>query len=173
MRRLWCWPASTKACSKYYSSLITHLSTTKMEESSWIGFHAKGFHAKGTQSLSLELFTQLMTWKSCANGNWNRKSFPSSLPRLNQSERTDSLSRAHDEFCQSNALEQAFKTAIIIRDCKCLPKTWCWKMSRTCCTSDGNSVWAKLANCCALNFQGALCCFSTFMGVHCENSKLI
>lgn len=104
---------------------------------------------------------------------WKLK--PQKLPvlvtELNQSEKTDSISRAHDEFCQSNVLERALEKAIIIRDCKCLPKTWCWKMYWTCCTSDSNSVWAKLTNRCALNFQGALYWFPTLMGVHCENSK--
>lgn len=57
---------------------------------------------------------------------------------LNQSERTDPISRGHDESCQSNVLERQWEKAIIIRGYKHLPKTWCWKTSWTSRTSDGN-----------------------------------
>lgn len=146
--------------------LITHLSNTKMEDSSWIGFCAKG-----TNPCLLNYAHNSWPENFVPMENWNRKSFPSSLPWLNQSERTDSISRAHDGFCQSHALEQTLAKAIICRDCKCLPKTRCWKMFWMYGTSDGNSVWAKLASHSALNFQGAPYWFSTFMRVHCENSK--
>ena len=42
---------------------------------------------------------------------------------LNQSERTNLISRGHDESCQSNVLEQALEKAIISGDYNCLPKT--------------------------------------------------
>lgn len=139
--------------------------TSKTEGSSWIGFHAKGTNPcllNYSHNSWLENFVPMETETP--------KAFHS-CDRAEPVKKTDSISRAHDEFCQSNVLERALEKAIIIRDCKCLPKTWCWKMYWTCCTSDSNSVWAKLANPCALNFQGALYWFPTFMGVHCENSK--
>lgn len=57
---------------------------------------------------------------------------------LNQLEKTDLISGGHDESCQSNVLEQSLAKAIISKDYKCLPKTQCWKTSRTSRTCDGN-----------------------------------
>lgn len=92
---------------------------------------------------------------------------------LNQLEKADLISRGHDESCQSNVLEQSLEKAIISEDYKRLPKTQCWKTSRTSRTWDGNLHMRKLANRCALKFQGALNWFPTCMGVHCEDSKYI
>lgn len=62
---------------------------------------------------------------------------------LNQSERTDPISRGH-ESCQSNALERALENATVSGDYKRLPKTWCWKTSWTSWTSDGNLRMKKV-----------------------------
>lgn len=63
---------------------------------------------------------------------------------LNQSERSDPISRGHDESCQSNVLERALEKAIIGGDYKGLPKTWCQKTSRTSRTNDGNLRMKKV-----------------------------
>lgn len=68
------------------------------------------------------------------------------VTELNQSEKTDSISRAHDEFCQSNVLERALEKAIIIRDCKCLPNML-YQWQQLCMSEVGKSLCSELSGC--------------------------